>query len=674
MGILDLKDINKTYQLGSGQVYQALKGINISFERGELISIIGESGSGKSTLMNLIGGLDSKFEGKLLIEGEDIGTFSEKALDDYRKNKVGFIFQNSNLIPHLSILENVTIALTLSNTNKEKRVASAKKVLQQVGLEKHMSKRPNQLSGGQRQRVAIARALVNDPEIILADEPTGALDSETTIQVLAIIKEIAARGKLVIMVTHSEKVAAYSSRIVQIADGEIIMDKQMDRSEEINTQSSLQDDRNNSQVSQQRGVQNSKHPLNQSQNLSFIGATRLAANNMKQKLKRNILVAVGVSIGIMSIITMFALGDGLKAYFSNMINSFMNPLVVEVSMKQEINPENINPQQAMQNLIGTKLTFEEENLKELEAIEGVKALEKGFQYLSIAGSNFVRDGEEKIDLMGIMSTSSVLTDSNVEEGTLPQENEILVNRSVAYAMGDDAIGKTVEVNATIDGEVLQKEFVISGIYIAGENNSMADRSNTVYMNYADLEALVAEGGKVLEPNTMYLIAETEADAVVIKEVITDLGYGGSAQEMMGSQMLTMLNVMTAVLSGIAGISLVVSSIMILVVLYISVVERTKEIGLLRAIGARSKDIRRIFVSEAFLIGLSSGVIGLIITSLASIAVNNLTMQTFEMEVMHVTWPYMLIGIGMSVGVSMLSGLFPANQAARLDPVDSLRTE
>ncbi|MBE6023090.1 MAG: ATP-binding cassette domain-containing protein [Cellulosilyticum sp.] len=657
MRLLELKNINKTYKLNETQSFHALKNINVSFNKGELVSIIGESGSGKSTMMNLIGGLDSHFEGELLVEGQNIGAFTEKQLDAYRKDQIGFVFQNCNLIPHLSILENVTIALTLSNVDKKERIAKAKEALAQVGLEKHINKRPNQLSGGQRQRVAIARALINDPEIILADEPTGALDSETTEQVLAIIKEIAQKGKLVIMVTHSEKVAAHSSRVIQILDGEIIKDITND-AVVLDASSPTE---NVTTSAKQKG-----------QNLSFTSAILLAANNMKQKLKRNILVALGVSIGIMSVVSMLSLGDGIKAYFNSMIESFMNPLVVEVSMKQEALDLN-DPMAAMQAL-GAKIPFKEENLKELSEIEGVVEVEKGFQYISMTPTNTLVYGDKTSNLMGLTSMSSVITESNVAVGHLPNTGELLINKSVYEEFGEDVIGQTVKLTALIDNEPVTGEFVVSGVYTAGENNTMADLNNSVYLNYSDLETLLADQNRTLEPTMAYLVATDETAASDIKTTITHLGYGGSTQEVMGDQLITMLNILTIVLAGIAGISLLVSSIMILVVLYISVVERTKEIGLLRAIGARSKDVKRIFVSEAFLIGLSSGTLGLLTAIGLSLVVNHFSMEAFNMNVMIITPAYAIFGIVMSTIVSIIAGLFPAKQAAKLDPVDSLRTE
>lgn len=658
MKLLQLKNVNKSYKINSNETFHALKDISVSFDNGELVSIIGESGSGKSTLMNLIGGLDSHFQGELLLNGKNIGEFSEKELDNYRKSKIGFVFQSCNLIPHLSILDNVTIALTLSNVSKEERVLRATNALKQVGLEKHINKKPNQLSGGQKQRVAIARALINDPEIILADEPTGALDSETTEQVLNIIKSIAAEGKLVIMVTHSEKVASHSSRIIKILDGKIIEDIYNDSSNEV-AATVLKEESNSLKNSDKK-------------NLSFFSATKLAAHNMKQKLKRNVLVALGVSIGIMSLIIMLALGNGIKAYFSSMIDSFMNPLVVEVNMPSEIDSN--DPSSAMKVMMGEKTAFKEENIDELSKLEGVNKLEKGFTYVAMPGTNSLKFGDKECDLMGLMSTSSTLTDKNIEKGSIPGENEILVNKLIVDKLGDDIIGKTVSLSAVIDGKIIKGDFVVSGIYTAGDNNSMADSMELAYVNYDDVENILKKNNDNLIPNVVYLVADTEDDASNIKALTSQLGYGGSTAEAMGDQMLTMLNVLTAVTTGIAAISLVVSSIMILVVLYISVVERTKEIGLLRAIGARSKDIKRIFVSEAFLIGLCSGIIGLTGAFLISIVVNKASMEIFDIKVMNVTLMYALTGIVISTIVSMGAGLFPANKAAKLDPVDSLRTE
>ena len=655
MDLLQLKNINKYYKLGNKEKFHALKNINVAFNKGELVSIIGESGSGKSTMMNLIGGLDSDFTGQLLINGKNIEDFKEKELDEYRKKKIGFVFQSCNLIPHLSILDNVTIALTLSNVSKDIRIKKATQVLKEVGLEDHINKKPNQLSGGQKQRVAIARALVNDPEIILADEPTGALDSETTEQVLNIIKDIAKKGKLVIMVTHSEKVAAYSSRIIKIFDGEIVEDKEETPLNNILFKN-IEENKSN-------------------KNLSFFSAIRLAANNMNQKLKRNILVAVGVSIGIMSVVLMLSLGNGMKTYFNDMIKSFMNPLVVEVNMPAEKNSNNPNnPAAAMKAMMGAKEPFKEKNIKELSKIEGVKEVEKGFSYINISGNNILEYRNKKCDIMMLNSMSSAITDKNLKRGKLPKKNEILVSELISKELGGNIIGKKVKLNTLVQGIEVEGTFKVSGVYTTGNKDRMSETTEVVFMNYDDLNSLLKKQGESLDTSVIYLIANTKEEASNIKTKMLDMGYQGSVQEIMGDQMVTMLNVLTIVLAGIAAISLIVSSIMILVVLHISVVERTKEIGLLRAIGARRKDIKRIFVSEAFLIGLFSGIIGLISAFLIEKFANIASMKVFYIDVVNITPAYAICGIVVSTIISMCSGLIPARKAAKLDPVESLRTE
>lgn len=654
MKVLELHHVNKQYPITDGQYFPALKDVNVSFEKGELVSIIGESGSGKSTLMNLIGGLDSDFTGSVQFEGKNIGEFNEKEMDEYRKNKIGFIFQSFNLIPHLSVLDNVTIAMTLSNVGKEERIKRAEEILTQVGLKNHIYKKPNQLSGGQKQRVAIARALINDPEIIIADEPTGALDSETTEQVLAIIKDIAKQGKLVIMVTHSERVANHSSRVIQIADGEIIRDDRGEPLEQIEPGSN--------QVEKKVG-----------ENLSFVAAVKLAFLNMKEKLGRNIWVSLGASIGIMSVIFFLSLGNGVKTYMNDSMNSMVNPLVVEVNMpsEEEELPPSVDENQAMMlSMMGEQTPFEEKDIEKLSEIEHVSSVEKGFNLISF-GSNAVKYGDKKVDLMMISTVSSNITDTSIKEGSLPGKQEILLAEGTAEKLGGDIIGKNVNVTLMLNEELYEKTYTVSGIISLGSQFAAMD---LIYANYEDLVQLAKDNGQTLDPTSIYLVADNEEFTEDIKVKIKDMGYSGSSQETMTAMMNEMLDVLTYVLTGISGISLFVSAIMILVVLHISVVERTKEIGVLKAIGARRMDIRRIFVSEAFLIGLSSGIIGVLAASLLTFVANSLSSKLIDFEIVQITPTYIAFGVAASIIISMLSGLMPANKAAKLDPVDSLRRE
>lgn len=226
MSYLELKDIHKSYFLGKEE-FPVLKGINLKFELGEFVSILGESGGGKSTLMNIIGGLDRKFEGQVLVNDKALDHHKEKEMDEYRRGTIGYIYQSYNLISHLTVLDNVLTSLEMAQLSQAQRVERAKEMLKKVGLEDQIKKHPNQLSGGQKQRVAIARALAADPEIIIADEPTGALDSVNTEEVLEILRNIAAEGKLVIAVTHSQDVADFGTRIVHLEDGKVDYDKQI---------------------------------------------------------------------------------------------------------------------------------------------------------------------------------------------------------------------------------------------------------------------------------------------------------------------------------------------------------------------------------------------------------------------------------------------------------------
>lgn len=655
MTLLELKNIYKKYKLAGNEEFTALKNINVSFNKGELVSIIGESGSGKSTLMNLIGGLDSNFEGELLYKGRNIGTFKESELVNYHKENIGFVFQSFNLISHLNLLDNVAMAMTLSNVDSETRKKRALEVLTDMGLKDHIYKKPNQISGGQKQRVAIARALVNNPDIIIADEPTGALDAETTNQVLEIITEIAQRGKLVIMVTHSEKVAAYSSRVVKIDNGEIVGDEVGRPLHHI----------------EERQVQkkNSKN-----KNLGFFSSMRLSLLNMKEKFSRNALVAVGSSIGIMSVILMMSIGNGVTGYVTDKMNSFVNPEIIEVNKPAKSNTkpsENMSikeQQQAQSEQMMSGLRskpFKDSDIKKLEGINHVDSVEKGYTLTAMGSNTAAYDGKKAI-IMNFMSTSSNLVESNLSEGKMPKGGDILITDMLANELGDNMVGKTIEVTLLVNEKLIKESFKISGVY---EGNG-----NMAYMPYSAIDSWFNKEGIKLEPNTVYLHADDKANTDSIKNSVSDLGYTGSMQESMIEMFTEMIDMLSYVLTGVAGISLVVSAIMILVVLNISVVERTKEIGVLKALGARLKDIRRIFVTEAFLLGVFGGLIGVGASYAIGAIANHFTSTAFDFNVVRITPTYALAGILISVLISMLASFLPANKAARLDPVESLRID
>ncbi|MBO4694479.1 MAG: ABC transporter ATP-binding protein/permease [Clostridia bacterium] len=299
--MLKLINVTKDYVVGD-QVTHALRGINLAFRKSEFVAILGQSGCGKTTLMNIIGGLDRMTSGEILINGESTSNYTEKDWDDYRNRKIGFVFQNYNLIPHISVLDNVELSLTISGISKEERTRRAKEALISVGLESEIHKRPNQLSGGQMQRVAIARAIVNEPEILLADEPTGAVDSETSIQLMDILQKIAT-DRLVIMVTHNAELALqYSNRIVKALDGLIIEDSNpYDDAEEIHEP--ILDKK-------------AKRKSRKLSTMSFWTSIKLAWKNIINKRGRSILTAIAGSIGIIAISLILSLNNGFSQYIT----------------------------------------------------------------------------------------------------------------------------------------------------------------------------------------------------------------------------------------------------------------------------------------------------------------------------------------------------------------------
>ncbi len=341
--MLELKKITKTYEV-AGFKTKALNKIDIKFRENEFVSILGQSGSGKTTLLNIVGGLDGYTSGDLIINGTSTKEFTDRDWDTYRNHRVGFVFQSYNLIPHQTALQNVELALTLSGIGKEERRKRAINVLKKVGLEKQMNKRPNQMSGGQMQRIAIARALINDPDILLADEPTGALDSETSLQVLDLLKEIA-KDKLVIMVTHNPELALnYSTRIVKLLDGEIVDDTNpFDGNDEVY------------ETAEKAKKKSKKTSMN------FKTAFGLSLNNLMTKKGRTILTAFAGSIGIIGIALIMSLSNGIQEYIDRVqeetLASYPIQLTDEVvdtsSMLMTIMSENSSNEERSLNKIYT---------------------------------------------------------------------------------------------------------------------------------------------------------------------------------------------------------------------------------------------------------------------------------------------------------------------------------
>ena len=313
--MLELKNITKTYVTSTEKV-QALKGINLDFRKSEFVSILGQSGCGKTTLLNIIGGLDRYTTGDLIINGKSTKNFKDRDWDAYRNHSIGFVFQSYNLISHQSILSNVEMALTIGGVSKKDRKQRAIKALEDVGLKDHIHKKPNQLSGGQMQRVAIARALVNNPDIILADEPTGALDTKTSIQIMEILKEIS-KEKLIIMVTHNPELAQqYSTRIIKILDGIITDDSNPISPEELeNKKMQIEPDR--------------KKKFKRT-SMSLFTAFKLSLNNLMTKKGRTILTSFAGSIGIIGIALILSISAGIQSYIDKVEEDTVSSYPIQI--------------------------------------------------------------------------------------------------------------------------------------------------------------------------------------------------------------------------------------------------------------------------------------------------------------------------------------------------------
>ena len=377
--MLELKNIKKSYTTGTF-TQQALKGISLQFRKSEFVAILGASGSGKTTLLNIIGGLDRYDSGDLIINNKSTKKFKDKDWDAYRNNCIGFIFQSYNLISHISVLENVEMGMTLSGINIKKRRKKALEVLERVGLSEHVHKRPNQLSGGQMQRVAIARALANDPDIILADEPTGALDSSTSIQIMDLIKEIS-KDKLVIMVTHNADLATeYANRVIKLKDGELISDS------------------NPIKISK-----NDKNFKIKKTAMSYLTALKLSFKNILNKKGRTLLTAFASSIGIIGIALILSLSNGFDIQIKKFERDTLSIMPIMIN-EQSMNVDDETMKKLQSDMYDTSLEFPT-NLE----VYPKKSVVNEFTYKNVITEDFI-DYIEKIDnnLIGGVSYTRTL--------------------------------------------------------------------------------------------------------------------------------------------------------------------------------------------------------------------------------------------------------------------------
>ena len=440
--MLEISKICKDYVL-KDQTVSALKDIDICFRRSEFVSILGPSGCGKTTLLNIIGGLDRYTSGDLIIDSVSTKEYKDKDWDNYRNHKVGFVFQNYNLIPHQTVLENVEIALTLSGIKKDERKRRAIEVLEKVGLKDKLKSKPNQLSGGQMQRVAIARALVNDPEIILADEPTGALDSKTSVQIMEILKEIS-KNKLVVMVTHNPDLAEeYSTRIIRLLDGELKQD-----TNPYNHEESIKEIESHKAELEKDAANNDEKSFKKTEkkkSMSFFTALALSFKNMLTKKGRTIMVSFAGSIGIIGIALILAVSAGMTGYIENMQSDSLSSYPVSVSCVA------IDYQSAMDNITGgnSTVTTDDDGLTVYNPQDVLIRMGR-YNYMSADFVNYIKDYYSNNDKM------NMINDYNISYATTMR---ILTQNS---------LGAYVAINSSVMTSAISG--VTSSTFFEGLNN------------------------------------------------------------------------------------------------------------------------------------------------------------------------------------------------------------
>lgn len=662
MAYLELRDIQKSYYLGKEE-FPVLKGINLDFELGEFVSILGESGGGKSTLMNIIGGLDREFEGSVTNNGQLLDHKQEKQLDEYRRGTIGYIYQSYNLISHLSVLENVMVSLEMTPLSQAEKVKHATSLLERVGLAEQIKKHPNQLSGGQKQRVAIARALASDPQVIIADEPTGALDSENTADVLRILDEIAAEGRLVIAVTHSQEVAEHGTRIVHLADGQIDDDQRLREAYDVPENDNRMTDR----------------PLPAS------ASYRNAYKHLTFSFWRNSLIMLGTAIGLFAVMLFSGLGNGVKAYIDDQVNSLANPTAITVTRHQDDEDENSGIGQASAGGGAAdieKQMISDDQMKQIKHVKGAKNVQPGYQLSGVKS----KLQDQDYNLGTVQTWSATYQKKLVKAGHVPGKNEILVDKkTVAKKFNtkdwQSIIGKTMTVSWTTvkeDGRTpvnITKDLKVSGVIDADK----AGTANVV--NYRTVRSAYKEAGAPTNAMFATVRVANPDDVKPFQKAINKLKdddnkrlYSAITVGSILDTINTIVTLATNVLAAIAAISLIVSALMIIVTMFMSVSERTKEIGILRALGESKKDIRRLFTSESLLIGMASFVLSVVLAYGIGAIMNAALYKIAKFDMIQISFGNVVTTLILALIISFLAALLPARRAAKLNPIDALAAD
>ena len=643
--MIHLENITKSFANGSEQML-ALKGVSLHIEAGEFIAIVGQSGSGKSTLMNIIGCLDTLTSGSYKLGGKDITHFSPDELSELRLKKFGFIFQRYNLISANNALENVALPAIYAGSHKDERTARALELLDMLGLKGKEYQNPNKLSGGQQQRVSIARALMNGGEILLCDEPTGALDSASGEMVLKILKELNAKGHTIIMVTHDKGIASHANRIIEIKDGQIICDEKKDAK-----------------------LAKLKTPkLTYSNNLSALKAElseslAMSIGAIKAHKLRSFLTMLGIIIGITSVICVVALAKGSQESIIESIN------------KMGTNTIQINPGRGPGDRNSAKVKrFNVDDAKMLEELDFIDyaspIMTTGAEliYANKSSTGLARAGNEKI-----LQISGV----ELESGRNFTKEDVLNSASVMII---DQNTKKEFFQALKDDEVIGKNIIFAGhpfsiIGIAKKDEGpFGDTTLSVYLPYTTVTNRLTGDYNLrqiivsIKNNINSQLAEQAiSDILLARRGARDFHMRNSDTILQTIKATT--DTMGLLISGVALISLLVGGIGVMNIMLVSVIERTKEIGVRMAIGAKGKNIMLQFLIEAVLLCALGGAVGVALAFAIGWLINLSGIVSMIFSLSSV-----LVAFGISSAIGIIFGYMPAKSASRLNPIDALQRE
>ncbi len=628
----------------------ALRGLSLKVEAGEFLAIMGPSGSGKSTLLAVLGLLDKADSGEYVLLGKDITNFTEKEYSGLRNRFFGFIFQTFNLLAKLKVTENTILPFIYSgNVTKEKR-DKAIDVLKKVGLGDRLHHRPNQLSGGQQQRVAIARALVNDPVVILADEPTGNLDSGSSAEIMKILKDLNEQGNTIIMVTHEKDIAAYASRIVSLNDGQITSDDvQAEHAARQAPEFSL---------SRKKGFS-----LSGIRNYCYEALLSLTTNKL-----RSFLSILGVMIGVAAVIAMLALGSGAQRNIEETLSTLgTNLLRVRISWRAR----------GVSLGTGAVTRF---NFTDLDALQKIEYVERVVPYVSGRGQAVFENRNWSTSILGTSPDYVYLRSIEIDKGRFFTGSEAAGRAKVAVLGSkvaeelfreDNPLGKSIRINRISFNIIgVLPEFGGAGWMNPDDNiiiplkTAMYRLLGEDYINYFEIQVANMDESEYVEKTIrselmrLHRLPESQAETI---DVINMAEIQEAANEM--------ISALAYLLGSIAAVSLLVGGIGIMNIMLVMVMERTHEIGLRKALGAGRRDILIQFLVESVLICLVGGVVGILFGSFISWALSTIAQWRVFISPFSI-----LLAFTFSVLVGLIFGIWPAWRAAKLLPIEALRYE